>query len=117
MTEIRPPEPTDSRAAVAERLRAIMDATGLTPFTLASAVGAWEADVRDWLEGRILPPVPLINRLARLAGITLGFLYHGDLSGLLPGPAARLRMILERECPVCGDSDGLTRRRAPTGRP
>jgi transcriptional regulator with XRE-family HTH domain len=91
--ETLPYEPAHAPPAVGERLRDVMADAGLSPAALAMAIGATEPVVFDWLEGRVLPPVPLMNRLANRVGITLGFLYYGDESGLLPGVAARLRAV------------------------
>jgi len=90
--EWRPYEPSHEPHAVGERLAAVMADAGLnTPELLAPVIGATIPDIVDWLQGRGLPPVMLMNRLADRAGITLGWLYYGDASGLLPGVARRLR--------------------------
>lgn len=89
--EPRPYNPDHAIPAVARRLRAVQRFADLTAMEIAMAVEATEAEVVDWLEGRFLPPVPLMNRLARLVGFTLHWLYHGDEAGMAPGIAARLR--------------------------
>ena len=88
-------DPAHAIPAVARRLRAVQQFCALTPLEMARAIEATEAEVVDWLEARFLPPVPLMNRLAKLAGFTLGWLYHGDESGLIRGIAVKLRAAAE----------------------
>ena len=87
----RPYAPAHATPAVARRLLAVQRFCGLTPLEMARAIEATEAEVVDWLEGRSMPPMELMNRLAKLVGFTLGWLYHGDESGLIRGIAVRLR--------------------------
>jgi transcriptional regulator with XRE-family HTH domain len=92
--EPRPYDPAHAAPRVARRLLAVQRLSGLTELELAMAIEATEPEVVDWLEGRFLPPVPLMNRLAKLAGFTLHWLYHGDEAGMARGIAARLRTLL-----------------------
>lgn len=92
--EPRPYDPAHAIPAVAQRLRAVQRLSGLTELELAMAIEATEPEVVDWLEGRFLPPMLLMNRLARLTGFTLHWLYHGDETGMARGIAARLRTLL-----------------------
>jgi transcriptional regulator with XRE-family HTH domain len=89
--------PSHEPHAVGERLAAVMKDTGLTPELLAPVIGATIPDVLDWLAGRILPPVRLMDRLANRVGLTLAWIYYGDASGLLPGVAKRLTALLPPE--------------------
>lgn len=88
-------DPAHAIPAVARRLLAVQQFCALTPLEMARAIEATEADVVDWLEGRSMPPLLLMNRLAKLVGFTLGWLYHGDETGLIPGIAVRLRAASE----------------------
>lgn len=90
-----PYDPAHALPAVARRLLAVQRLTGLTALEIAMAIEATEAEVVDWMEGRFLPPLLQMNRLARLAGFTLHWLYHGDESGLIPGIAVKLRAASE----------------------
>lgn len=93
--EARPYAPAHAAPEVARRLLAVMQDCGLQEAAqVAAAIGSTEADVIDWLSGRMLPPLNLMNRLANRAGVTLVFLYFGDEAGLLPGAAVRLRALL-----------------------
>jgi transcriptional regulator with XRE-family HTH domain len=89
-----PYEPAHAMPAVARRLLAVQRLSGLTALEIAMRIEATEAEVVDWLEGRSLPPMMLMNRLARLAGFTLHWLYHGDDKGMPAGLAARLRTLM-----------------------
>jgi transcriptional regulator with XRE-family HTH domain len=82
---------------VVAQLRTIMTYCGVTePAKLAMRIGATESAVEDWIAGRALPSIPLMNRFAKLAGFSLTYLYHGKKDGLLPGIAKRLRTATGR---------------------
>ena len=93
----RPYDPAHALPSVARRLLAVQRSADLTTLDMARAIASTEAEVVDWLEGRFLPPIKEMNRLAKLAGFTLHWLYHGDAEGMAPGLAARLRMIAEED--------------------
>jgi transcriptional regulator with XRE-family HTH domain len=94
MPDPRPYEPEHAMHAIGRRLRKLLVYTGLgSALALAQTVGATEAEMIDWMEGRSEPPARTMNRLANRSGVTLTWLYFGDETALLPGIAERLRDI------------------------
>lgn len=64
-----------------DRLRAIRVALGLTQGQLGDILGVGERAVSNYECGRRLAPPHAVMRLKQMYGVSLDFLYAGDLSG------------------------------------
>jgi transcriptional regulator with XRE-family HTH domain len=87
-------ERANAPQAISDRLRALMTVAGLTERAVAHLTGTSEGHVAGWLEGSHAPPRSRMNRVARQAGVTLGWIYYGDEDDLPPQTASLLRSAL-----------------------
>lgn len=86
-------DPQHALPAIARRLGAIFAYARFEPGGAAMMLGATEEDMRDWLAGRVRPPIQLMNRLAARIGVTLAWIYFGDDTDMAPGIVERLRQM------------------------
>ncbi len=99
-------EPPNATGAVARRLRAVMAVTGMTVEMMAQTIVASEAYVTELVAGSRYPKVQRMRRLAKRAGVTLGWIFYGDEVGLAPITAERLRAELANETDQIGRDGG-----------
>ncbi len=70
-----------------DRLRECMDAVGKKPRQVADEAGVGSSFVHDILLGRSAnPTTEKLDRVARVLGTSVGYLLHGERSGMRPGP-------------------------------
>jgi transcriptional regulator with XRE-family HTH domain len=78
----RAPRSDDLKTAVGLRLRAAREALELSAKEICEAIGVQPNRYSQWENGKnLLDPIAAIE-ISRLYGITLDYLYRGDLSGL-----------------------------------
>jgi ribosome-binding protein aMBF1 (putative translation factor) len=56
---------------VGERIRALLNASGLTQQQLADAAGTSQPAINDYLHGRVMPTLPILERIAWALGARL----------------------------------------------
>jgi transcriptional regulator with XRE-family HTH domain len=56
---------------VGDRLRALLNASGLTQQQLADAAGTSQPAINDYLHGRVMPTLPILERIAWALGARL----------------------------------------------
>lgn len=92
LTMSRQPRKDELKMDVGRRLRAAREAMGLTAKELCAAVGIQANRYSQWETGKnLLDPVVALQ-IAERYGISLDYLYRGDLSGLKHSVAAKLQM-------------------------
>jgi len=60
------------------RILVLLKASGLTQQQLASAVGTSQPTINDYVHGRVMPTLPILERIARALGIRLRQLVDPD---------------------------------------
>ena len=58
--------------ALGKRLRRLLDATGMTQMELAIKIGSSDPTINHYLQGRSLPTLPVLQRLAAALNTTVG---------------------------------------------
>lgn len=76
--DLRPPKTTSTKAKtpiapeiIGARLRDLLKASGLTQQQLADAVGSTQPAINDYLHARVMPTLPILERIAWALGARL----------------------------------------------
>jgi transcriptional regulator with XRE-family HTH domain len=73
---------TDDYAAIAGRLRHIMEALGDSQVRFAKRTGVSQQGLNNWLQARQRPGLNQAIKICQRTGATLDYIYLGDVSGL-----------------------------------
>ena len=80
-----------SAAAIGARLRSFRDMLGLTQHTFAKRAGLTQQALAQYESGKRKPAVDIAAALCDTYGLTLDYIYRGDVRGL---SQERLRAVL-----------------------
>ena len=72
----------DDITAIAERLRHIMEVLGDSQVLFAKRTGMTQQALNNWLQARQRPGLNQAIKICRRTGVTLDYIYLGDVSGL-----------------------------------
>jgi transcriptional regulator with XRE-family HTH domain len=87
----KPRRPSDQMMAVGQRLRVTREALGMTQAELAAELNISASAITNWEAGIRLADVLAMGRLVERFGVTLDWIYLGDMSGLRHSLATKLR--------------------------
>lgn len=86
---------------LAERIRALRQAAGLTQVSLAKELGVTKQSVSNWENDNIQPSIDMLVRLARLFGVSTDYLLGLDsgqslrANGLTAGQRAHIQAVID----------------------
>ncbi len=96
---------------VAKRLQLFRKSLGMRQVDLARELGWSQQKWGQWEKARRTPNIPDMIELAERYGVTLDYIYRGDMSRLPEWMAKKIRELLASES-IVGSDHGKSRSRA-----
>ena len=96
---------------VAKRLQLFRKSLGLRQVDLARELGWSQQKWGQWEKGRRIPNIPDMIELAERYGVTLDYVYRGDMSRLPEWMSKKIRELATSD-PLIGSAPGSSRRSA-----
>ncbi|CAA7621116.1 helix-turn-helix domain-containing protein [Magnetospirillum sp. UT-4] len=92
----------DAMRVIGQRLRATREALGLTQEQLALSIGVTRTAYTNWERGDRMPDPLAVVRLADRYGVTLDWIYRGQLGGMPHSLATKIEPLLSRSSQAGG---------------
>ena len=93
---------------VAKRLKLFRKSLGMRQVDLASELGWSQQKWGQWENGRRIPNIPDMIELAERYGVTLDYVYRGDMSRLPEWMSKKIRELVTLD-PLVGPAPGSSR--------